>query len=40
MEAEIKALNDRDVWELVDLPENWPKMRMISHQRFFTNTWY
>ena len=22
MEAEIKALNDRDVWELVDLPQN------------------
>ena len=22
MEAEIKALNDRDVWELVDLPHN------------------
>ena len=22
MEVEIKALNDRDVWELVDLPQN------------------
>ena len=22
MEAEIKALNDQDVWELVDLPQN------------------
>jgi hypothetical protein len=22
MEAEIKALNDRDVWELVNLPQN------------------
>jgi hypothetical protein len=27
MEAEIKALNDRNVWELVDLPQNWKPIK-------------